>query len=167
MNYGSSAFACVQLVWRFVSQTAKLAVSWWQKFWSAWVHCAALYRHIRIPCCCSCGHSSRSIRRYMVLKYLMQGVRPCCTHSIVCCIFLWWHWSEVGGVVGGGVGNVIPHLYQLYVIMYGIVLCQCYRICVWHSGQTVNPTLLTYILVCCNVGICCCCCSSSSRAPSS
>jgi hypothetical protein len=54
------------------------------------------------------------------------------------------------------VGNVIPHLYQLYVIMYSIVLCHSYRICVWHSRQTVNPTLLTYILVRCNVGICYC-----------
>jgi len=86
---------------QFVSQIAKLAVPWWQKFCSAWIRYAASCRHIRIPCCCNLGHSLQSIRRCIVLKYLMQGVRPCCTHSIVCCIFFFevtlkWSWWSCG-----------------------------------------------------------------------
>ena len=108
-----------------------------------------------MPCCCSCGHSSPSIRCCMVLKYLMQGVCPCCTHSIVCCIFLRWHWSWWSCGRWSGQCHSTP-IYQLCVIMYSIVLCHCYRISVWCCRQRVNPTLLTCVLICSNVGICYC-----------
>ena len=29
-----------------------------------------------------------------------------------------------------------PHLYQLCVVIYSVVLCNCYRISVWHSRQS-------------------------------
>lgn len=53
-------------------------------------------------------------------------------------------------------GNLIPLLYQLCVIMYSIVLWHCHRISVWHWQQRVNPTLLTCIIICRNVRICYC-----------
>ena len=50
-------------------------------------------------------------------------------------------------------GSVIPHLYQLCVIMCSIGLCHCYRISVWHYRQRVNPTLLNCIIICSNMGL--------------
>jgi hypothetical protein len=75
----------------------------------------------------------------IAVRYLNEAERPCQqlavllgTHCIVCIIFLCLELKEDYKTFGV---LVVPHLSENFVTLFSVLLCSCYRICLWSCRQ--------------------------------
>ena len=106
-----------------------------------------LFSGISVPCCCSCGYSSHSIRWCIALKFLTHTVPPSLTYVSI----TWAHIPQLylsqvrleGSLCSLGVGGTMSiHIRIKYVILFSDVVCSQYRVSLSHCRERVNPTLV-------------------------